>query len=65
MTTLDIQENKVKGWDCAFVASPEELTGKVEPFHPFWYIQSLVDGTMMYFDTLQETFEWLDEYNNQ
>tara|TARA_R110000751_G_C13391994_1_gene436525 strand:- start:47 stop:277 length:231 start_codon:yes stop_codon:yes gene_type:complete len=63
VTLKAIRENRVAGFDVGFVATPDDMCGKLEPFFPCWNAQYLGDGTQDFFDTIKETQEWLIEWD--
>lgn len=61
ITKEDVENNKVSGYDCGFIAKPEDMIGSMEPFEPCWHVQYLADGES-FMGTMEEVLEWLNEH---
>jgi hypothetical protein len=47
-----------------FVATPQDMAGRMDPFTPYWNIQNLGDGTQEFFDTEEECKSWIKEWDD-
>ena len=64
VTQKALRANQVKGFDCGFIATPDDMSGTMEPFTPCWELRYLGDGTAEWFDTLKEVQQWVREWGN-
>ena len=59
VTQKAIRNNKVKGFDCGFIAKQKDMLGKLEPFEPCWNVQYLSDGTQKFFTKIKDAQNWI------
>lgn len=59
ITKEDLENNKVAGYECGFIAKPEDMIGSMEPFEPCWQVTHLADGES-FMGTVEEALEWLN-----
>jgi hypothetical protein len=50
-------------FDVGYIATPDDMAGKLEPFSPCWNVQYLGDGTQEFFDTEEECKAWIKEWD--
>ena len=43
------------------ITRPEDMAGSIDPFSPTWEVQSLLDGNQQFFETEEESKEWIKE----
>lgn len=66
VTLKAIRQNRVRGFDCGYCATEEQMNGKMYPeFSPFWEAQYQRDGTMEWFNTIKECQTWLREWGSE
>ena len=52
------------GFDYGYVSRPSQMCGKLEPFSPHWWAQSIVDGTQEIFKTRKECLSWIKSWGD-
>jgi len=64
ITLKAIRNNQIKGFECGFIAKPEDMIGKLEPFVQCWHIQYLGDGTQEFFTEteIKDAQEWIRNF---
>jgi hypothetical protein len=66
VTLKAIRDNKVRGFDCGYCATKEQMCGTMHPeFSPFWEAQYLGDGTFEMFTTVKECQTWIRGWGEQ
>ncbi len=50
-------------FEVCFIATRDEVAGKIEPFSACWNVQYLGDGTQEFFDTEEECKAWIKEWD--
>jgi hypothetical protein len=51
------------GFEFAYIRSPKDINGTMEPFKPHWWIQYLGNGQSAIFDTKTQCIEWANEWD--
>lgn len=64
VTQKAIRENEVRVFECGFIANPEDMIGKLEPFRPCWSVQYLGDGTQELFTEIKDAQEWIRSFGD-
>ena len=62
MSDLKQYTTKCGRFEVGYIAAPDDMAGKLEPFKPCWNVQYLFDGTQEFFDTEKECLEWIKEW---
>lgn len=63
ITQKAIRANKVDGFDCGHIATPDDMCGSMEPFTPSWHVQYLGDGTQEFFTNIKDAQQWIREWD--
>ncbi len=66
VTQKALRANQVKGFDCGFIATPDDMSGTMEPIQALCWDSAIGfgDGTAEWFDTLKEVQQWVREWGN-
>jgi hypothetical protein len=64
VTQKAIRNNRVRSFDCGFIAKLEDMAGRLEPFRPCWSVQYLGDGTNELFNEIKDAQEWIRSFGD-
>ena len=62
VTIKNLKSNKISGFDCGYIAKPEDMCGTMTPFRPHWEVQYLGNGAFNAANSASDAVKWIIEY---